>query len=169
MAELSIRPIPAVRTHDLRRRVLRAGDPRPEAVCFVGDDRPDTVHLGAFAGTHLVGVATWMVEPVPAVVPGLAGRPGLRLRGMAVEPWWQGQGVGRALLAAGMARAHGRVVWCHARDRAIGFYERAGWQVVGDGFVTEATGLPHHLMVAGPLEPGARLTAPDRQAGPAPG
>lgn len=172
MTGLTIRPIRAADTHDLRRRVLRSGDPRPEVVRFAGDDRPDTVHLGAFASGVLVGVATWMAEPVPADVPGLAGRPGLRLRGMAVDPSWRGRGVGRVLLAAGMAAAGDRPVWCHARDSAIGFYQRAGWRVVGEGFVTEATGLPHHLMVlagAAPGPDGRAVTPPDRRDGPAPG
>jgi predicted GNAT family N-acyltransferase len=38
-------------------------------------------------------------------------------------------------------------VWARARDSAIGFYERAGFTVVGDVFVDDATGLDHHLVV----------------------
>ena len=38
------------------------------------------------------------------------------------------------------------LLWAHARDTALSFYTRAGFTVVGDGFVTPDTGLPHHLV-----------------------
>jgi hypothetical protein len=38
-------------------------------------------------------------------------------------------------------------VWANARDSALGFYERAGFTVAGDGFVTDDTRLPHHAVV----------------------
>ena len=33
----------------------------------------------------------------------------------------------------------------HARDSALGFYERLGWKAVGDGYVYGPMKLPHHL------------------------
>ena len=39
------------------------------------------------------------------------------------------------------------VLWCNARDTALGFYARLGFTVYGDGFVTADSGLPHHVMV----------------------
>jgi hypothetical protein len=38
-------------------------------------------------------------------------------------------------------------MWADARDSALGFYRRAGMEVVGDSYITEATGLPHHTVV----------------------
>ncbi|HRF26714.1 MAG TPA: GNAT family N-acetyltransferase [Ferruginibacter sp.] len=33
----------------------------------------------------------------------------------------------------------------HARDSAVGFYEKLGYKVIGEGFME--VNLPHHLMV----------------------
>ncbi|HEX2062972.1 MAG TPA: GNAT family N-acetyltransferase [Acidimicrobiales bacterium] len=131
-------------THDLRRRVLR--EDRPEAVVeFPGDHAEGAFHLGAVdeAGT-VVGVVSLFPEPTPH----RPGRRALRLRGMAVEPSLQGSGVGGALLAAAVTGARGsdyEVMWANARDTALEFYRRRGWEVVGDGF--ESVGLPHHVVV----------------------
>ena len=136
--------LPAEATHDLRRRVLRGG--RADAVVdFPGDHVEGAFHLGAVddAGT-LVGVVSLFPEPTPH----RPHRRALRLRGMAVEPAFQGTGVGRELLAEAVSAARARgyeVVWANARDTAIAFYQRWGWHVVGPGFETEE--LPHHVMV----------------------
>jgi len=69
---------------------------------------------------------------------------------MAVIDSHQGRGLGRALLddAVRRLRAMGAtVLWCNARDTAMKFYADNGFVVVGDGFNTDETGLPHHVMV----------------------
>jgi predicted GNAT family N-acyltransferase len=69
---------------------------------------------------------------------------------MATDPSVRGTGMGAQVLAAGLDRAFAggaAVVWANARDTAVGFYERHGFEVVGDGFVTADTGLPHHVVV----------------------
>lgn len=75
-----------------------------------------------------------------------------RLTQMCVDPQRQGEGVGQMLLTALEQRAFGELglggLFCHAQDKAIGFYERLGWSVEGPGF-TEA-GIPHHKMVFRP-------------------
>ncbi len=38
-------------------------------------------------------------------------------------------------------------MWANARDTALGFYAAHGFEVVGDGFVTTDTRLPHHRVV----------------------
>ncbi len=136
--------LPATATHDLRRRVLREGRPAA-AVEFDGDEDPGTLHLGLEDGDELVAVSTWLWRPCP-VSPTAADR---QLRGMAVEPARQGTGVGAELLAAGVSRAWAdgaTTVWANARDTALEFYRHRGFEVVGDGFVDQATGLPHHVI-----------------------
>jgi GNAT superfamily N-acetyltransferase len=136
----------AVDCHDLRRRVLRVGTPSDD-VEFAEDERSDTFHLAAAdAGGRLVGVATFFLQTTPW----REGERAAQLRGMAVDPTAQGQGVGGALLRAGIDRLRSAgvtVLWAIARDSALGFYERFGMAVVGDGFVTSATLLPHHVVV----------------------
>jgi N-acetylglutamate synthase-like GNAT family acetyltransferase len=126
----------------LRHRVLRAGM-AVEAARFDGDDEPTTRHFAAFdeAGA-IVGCITMMRRD-------LAGVPAWQVRGMAVEPRLQSQGVGGRLLrhaeacadAAGVSR-----MWCNARSAAVAFYERQGWQVVSDEFEIPTAG-PHRRMV----------------------
>jgi GNAT superfamily N-acetyltransferase len=71
----------------------------------------------------------------------------IRLRQMAVRPNQQGKGIGQQIMrfAEMMARDKGyKVLSMHARDTAIGFYEKQGYKVVGKPFL-EVT-IPHHKM-----------------------
>lgn len=132
---LIVEAVTAADVADLRSRVLREGQPH---VGFDDDEEPTTLHLGAHVDGHLVGVATFALR-----APGE-----YQLRGMAVEPSHQGQGIGRAVLVEAERRLRllaARQVWANGRDTALGFYERAGWRVDGDGY--EVIGLPHHRVV----------------------
>ncbi|HEX2038659.1 MAG TPA: GNAT family N-acetyltransferase [Acidimicrobiales bacterium] len=143
---MHVEEVPAGATHDLRRRVLRADLPDAD-VSFDDDRRPGAFHLGVFDDEgRLVGIGSFFEDPCPH----RPGRRAWRLRGMAVEPDVQGVGVGTALLeaAVGRFRREGvEVLWAHGRDSALGFYERHGWTVHGDGYVTDETMLPHHDVV----------------------
>ena len=51
------------------------------------------------------------------------------------------------LLAAGRGtggRRRRHNVWANARDTALGFYARHGFEVLEPGHVDATTGLPHH-------------------------
>lgn len=135
----------APQTHGVRQRVLRADTPSADPR-YAQDDLPDTWHLGIRLEDRLVGVSTWAPEPWPAS----PGEPAVRLRGMAIDRDTQGTGAGAALLRAGIERARAdgaRLIWASARDSALGFYERAGFEAVGDMFIDEPTGMPHHYIV----------------------
>ena len=137
--------IPAEATHDLRRQVLRGGRADSD-VDFPEDRAPGAFHLGAKApGGELVGVATFS----PQVTDHRPGKAAFQLRGMAVVESQQGAGIGRRLLDVAVARLRSggaEVLWANGRDSALGFYERWGMEVVGDGFAT-ATGIPHHVVI----------------------
>ena len=78
------------------------------------------------------------------------GRRAAQLRGMAVDTAHQGRGIGRQLLDAAMERLRNagfEVLWANARDTALPFYRRVGMEVVGEGFLTSDTKLPHHVVV----------------------
>jgi GNAT superfamily N-acetyltransferase len=150
-----IRPVTAADLRPLRHQVLRPEQPF-ESTVYEGDDLPDTVHLAAFDDDardgggdgddgRLVGIASLYHEPRPGAGPA----DGWRLRGMATAPEARGRGFGMALLAAGadhVAGAGGRELWCNARKPAIGFYRRAGFEVVGGEFDVPGIG-PHVVMV----------------------
>ena len=129
----------------VRRLVLRPGFPAG-AERFPEDDLEGTVHVAAQSESDgsVVGVATFF----PAPYEGRADA--YQLRGMAVLTELQGSGVGARLLdeAVRLLRGMGAgLIWAHGRDSALGFYERQGWKVVGDGYVYGPMEIPHHLVV----------------------
>ena len=129
-------------THPLRLAVLRF-DTVTKNVVFPEDTWPGAFHLGVRLSDELVGTSSWVPRDHH-------GQPGVQLRGMATSRRLQGSGLGGILLNAGCERAAAGdavVVWARARDAALAFYLRHGFEVEGDGFIDEATQLPHHLVV----------------------
>lgn len=71
----------------------------------------------------------------------------IRLRQMAVQKKLQGKGIGESIasFAENIARDKGyKILMMHARDTAIGFYEKYGYVVKGDQFIEVKTN--HHVM-----------------------
>lgn len=71
----------------------------------------------------------------------------VRLRQMAVPDNLHGRGIGASIInfAENMARDKGyKLMTMHARDSAIGFYEKFGYQIKGSQF--KEVNLPHHVM-----------------------
>ncbi|HEU4950872.1 MAG TPA: GNAT family N-acetyltransferase [Holophagaceae bacterium] len=71
----------------------------------------------------------------------------IQMRQVAVKPEQQGTGLGRALVEEAERRA--KALGCsrmmlHARDKAIGFYERLGYRREGDLFME--VGIVHQQM-----------------------
>jgi GNAT superfamily N-acetyltransferase len=132
--------IPLEETFSLRISVLRP-HLRGDELRFPGDDRPNTIHLGAFLDDVLVGVTTAIREPPPDG----GGDDSWRLRGVAVDPEHQGSGVGWTLMLDCERRiraAGGEMVWCNARTGVIPFYEKLGFEVFSDVFNIAMIG-PH--------------------------
>jgi GNAT superfamily N-acetyltransferase len=142
----SVEDVTAEETRGLRRYVLRRGTPT-DNVTFDTDDRPGTRHFAIRddAGA-VIATSTWFESDAPTA-PGVRA---VQLRAMAVHDDYQGRGLGAILIAAGTTHATAigaELVWAKARDTALGFYTSAGFEVVGDGFLTEDTRIPHHLVV----------------------
>jgi GNAT superfamily N-acetyltransferase len=118
----------------------------PESCHYPADGQ--AVHFGVFSSGALVSVIT--AHPDQSGLFTGAGQ--WRIRGMATDAAAQGRGYGgmalRALLA--WSRQEGvPLLWCNARERAIPFYERHGFQVVGERFDIPGIG-PHKVMWAKP-------------------
>jgi GNAT superfamily N-acetyltransferase len=129
----------------LRVRVLRKGTPVTHAH-YPEDDYNDVVHLGILQADNVIATSSWFMKNCPTQ-PGPAA---MQLKGMAVDDTLQTSGLGRQLIDAGVSLAKERnaaLVWARARDSAIGFYEKCGFTVVGDGFIDGPTGMPHHIVV----------------------
>lgn len=140
---MTVRSISAHQTRGLRHAVLRS-DQGWEATDYPGDTAASTLHVGAFAGPSLVGVASVYREPLP----GFRDEDGWRLRGMATDPAARGRGHGAALLRScigHVARMGGRRLWCNARTPAADFYARHGLTRRGEEFDIPPMG-PHVVM-----------------------
>jgi GNAT superfamily N-acetyltransferase len=71
----------------------------------------------------------------------------IKLRQMAVQKKLQGKGIGESIIsfAENIARDKGyKTLMMHARDSAIGFYEKFGYAIKGDQFIEVKT--QHHVM-----------------------
>jgi GNAT superfamily N-acetyltransferase len=138
--------VPVDDIYGLRFEVLRRDTPS-DNVHFAQDGDPETWHLAVRDETGaVIAASTWS----PAPFPDRPNEPAIQLRGMAVSADHRGRGLGRAMIAAGVddARRRGAVlVWAHARDSALDFYIANGFEVVGAGFRTTDTDLPHHRIV----------------------
>jgi len=120
----------------LRDEILR----KPLGLSFTPEDlekEKDDILIGAFDDGKILGCCI-LTKVAPDTV---------RLRQMAVVNKQQGKGIGYSIMsyAENLARDKGfRKLIMHARDTAIGFYERCGYRVTGEQF-TEVT-IPHHVM-----------------------
>lgn len=143
--QLEVVDLTTAQTQPLRLSVLRADVPT-KVVTFDGDDLPTTFHLGLRVGGEIVAVSSWMQVRYPD----RPNQPAYQLRGMASATRRQRSGLGGALLTAGLRRCsefEATLVWARARDTAVNFYERNGFEVVGPGYIDLNTGLPHHDII----------------------
>ena len=101
------------------------------------DNEKDDLLIAAFDEDEMLGCCTLTK----------ADEQTLRLRQMAVKNNLQGKGIGAAIILFGenLARDKGyKKITMHARNTAIGFYEKFGYKVIGEEFVEVQ--LPHHTM-----------------------
>lgn len=139
---MEIRLVHVDRIIDLRHAVLRRGMHRKHAH-FEGDAEPTTMHIGAMIGKHAVGCLTILDRPFDR-------EPAWQLRGMAVDPLYQGGGIGRSLLSFAELRLRQidthQYMWCNARLDVVQFYEKFGWHAVSEEFNVPHVG-PHRTML----------------------
>ncbi len=121
---------------NLRNEILR----KPLGLTFTPEEleqEKEEILIGAFEDDKMLGCCMLISEEEKAC----------RLRQMAVLNTQQGKGIGRALMlfAETIARDRGfRKITMHARNTAVGFYERLGYRISGEEF-REVT-LPHYVM-----------------------
>lgn len=112
---------------------------------FQGDNDELTFHLGAFVDKKLVSVASFYFEKNEK----FPDQNQYRLRGMATLPEFQGQGLSSALLRTAfpvIKQNQCTLLWCNAREKAIGFYENVGFKPHGELF-----SIPHigkHILMS---------------------
>lgn len=144
--DLHVEAVPAEALHDLRRRVLRGGDPAA-GVSDPRDDEPTTCHFGCFHEERLIAGGSFYPSTSPVTPEAIAWQ----LRYLATEAFARGRGAGSLLLRAAETRLGSLGVdqlWANGRDSALGFYDREGWRrLAGSEHVSRETGLPHTVIV----------------------
>ena len=118
----------------------------PDGVGLPGDDRPGAGHwMARHPELGLIGIVSVMPEAVPWRADEEGG---WRLRGMATAPEVRGWGVGSDLVDVVVGHVvHHRaaVLWCTARIAAVGFYERKGFEVIGETWEEPVIGTHIHM------------------------
>lgn len=141
---LKVLRISAKDTLDIRQKMLRPTLPKEE-VRFPGDDDEQTFHLGGFIDSKLASVASFYFERNPEFNEPYQ----FRLRGMATLSENQGQGLSSELLKMAfpiIKQNMCSLLWCNAREGAVGFYEKVGFEKVGEYFDIPTIG-KHILMI----------------------
>lgn len=139
---LSIKTTQASAILKVRLEILRKGMTLDDCH-FSGDNDPESIHFAAFDSDKIIGCCTLTVNPQPIIEGSY-----YQLRGMAVLEDYQKSGIGRKLLHAAESELIGQgknVLWFNARTSAVGFYQKYGYQVLGNEFEIEGVG-PHFKM-----------------------
>ena len=135
-----------LRTEDvllLRNNILREGKLKLEDCVFENDDAPETFHLGYLVDDVIVCVASFHQEKKDDFI-GV----GYRLRGMATDTDFQGEGYGNRLVNFAIVYLRGQnanYLWCNAREKAYKFYSSLGFEFISDSF--EITGIGTHRVM----------------------
>ncbi|GAA4812627.1 GNAT family N-acetyltransferase [Litoribaculum gwangyangense] len=123
--------------------MLRAGKPI-ETCVFDGDDLETTFHLGIHTKDKLVGICSFFKKDHTDI----QGKNQYQLRGMAVLKEYQGLGLGNIILTYGekiLEEKKVEVIWCNAREVALNFYKKCGYQIIGNSFLIQDIGW-HYVM-----------------------
>lgn len=127
-----IKEIPALETFSVRHPVLRPGK-NIETCHFDGDNLESTRHFGLFIGDELAGVSS-LFKSNSAL---FQEKEQFQLRGMAVLEKFQKKGIGESLVKFAEENAKsrsGKLIWFNAREVAVSFYEKMGYQIIGEPF-----------------------------------
>jgi predicted GNAT family N-acyltransferase len=140
-SSFQVQPVDVALVRPLRHAMLRAGRPPVDSE-YAQDHLGQTVHLAVQVDEDVVvGCLTLFPER-------FHDESAWRIRGMAVHPKWQRQGLGQKLVTAAKDRVRARgdsVIWCNARVGALDFYRSAGFEVIGPEFLSEE--VPHRVAV----------------------
>lgn len=139
---MEIRIIDTESTYPLRIEILRKGIALDYK--FVGDEEKNTFHIGAFIEEECVGIASCMKKEHAL----FKGENVYQLRGMAVKKDIQKTGIGKEIVLKTeeiLKERNASMVWCNAREIAVGFYEKLGYKTIGEKFQIPKVG-PHYVM-----------------------
>lgn len=123
---------------EVRSKILR----EPLGLKFISEDfanEEHEIHLGAFQETDDKLIGCLILKNIDASI--------FKMRQVAISSSMQGSGVGKLLVYASEKKARelgGREIQLNARETAIPFYLKLGYQIVSEPFVE--VGIIHQKM-----------------------
>ena len=136
--------ISSKKTYPLRLEVLWQHKNSLNECSLDIDDVESTFHVGALKNGELVSVGTFLVQRNEK----FEEKYQYRLRAMATSPKVRGENFGKQVIDFALVELKNREVellWCDAREVAIGFYEKMGFKTLGDFYEVPIIG-KHKLM-----------------------
>ena len=140
---IEIKKISAFESIIVRHPVLRAGKPI-ETCHFEGDDLPSTVHFGLYFEKQLIAV----ISAFEVKNKLFTEENQYQIRGMAVVLEFQKKGFGEQLLnycENEIRIKKGELIWFNARETAVDFYKKSGYEIIGGQFEIPDVG-PHFIL-----------------------
>lgn len=141
---LRVSQISPEQTKALRHLVLWPHIEKEEDCVIDIDHREDAVHLATFDGERIVSIGSLFQMDSSK----LEIKKQYRLRAMATHPDYRGKNAGRILVeyALDHLKKQGvQVLWCDAREIAVGFYESIGFEKLPEKYDIPKIG-PHYFM-----------------------
>lgn len=141
--KFEIKELSSEAIYPIRHEVLRKGKPF-ETSFFDGDNLETTKHFGLFIENNLIGALSLFKNENKNFV--LKNQ--FQLRGMAILESHQSKGFGKLLIRKAEEFAKNLntdLIWFNAREHAVFFYKKSGYEVFGKPFDIENIGL-HYVM-----------------------
>ncbi len=138
-----IKEIQSSETYLVRQEELRKGKPL-ETCHFEGDDEKTTKHFGIELNEKIIGIVS--VYQVNSQL--FFDENQFQIRGMAVLEAHQQKGYGALLIERAEKycfEKNASVIWFNAREKAVPFYEKNGYQTKGNSFEIPEVGT-HFIM-----------------------
>lgn len=136
--------IPSSATYPLRLSVLWQHKNNLAECKLDIDDLSTTFHVGAYKNGEIVAVGTFLQQQNEK----FEATNQYRLRAMASSSKVRGENFGKLLIEFAIEELKNRkadLLWCDARKVALGFYEKMGFNVIGDFYEIPIIG-KHKLM-----------------------
>lgn len=131
-------------TYSLRLEVLWQHKNSLEECKLDIDDMPTTFHVGVFKNNEIVAIGTFLQQQNEK----FDAKNQYRLRAMATSSKVRGENFGKQVIDFALEELKNRKVdllWCDARKVAFGFYEKMGFNILGDFYEIPIIG-KHKLM-----------------------
>ena len=138
--DIQIKEILAKQTYELRHPLLRKGQPY-DSCQLENDNHPQSIHLGAYSSSQLVGI----LSAIPNCCPDYNDQIAFQLRAMAVHPEFQRRKIASQLIQNIVRRlkedSKVENIWLNARVNANALYLNNGFQAIGTPFEIKPIGV----------------------------